>query len=221
MSGFPPTNGGFVVDSEGEAQDYAEWRESQEAEDYDASCDTEFGPQVNGQAWSAGAQPPEPTSYQERHAWATVLRTAGIGISLAVALAGLLLALVGPSHSAPDDHNSWPTGYTNPPLPSMPPTKEALPAPEPVWPPPSVGDAQEITHDGAFLQTFHQAGFTITDPATVVTNAHIVCQNLAVASRSTVVLFMYRSDPVYAGWTIPQVATLVDLAAQFYCPGLE
>jgi len=140
-------------------------------EDYDASCDTEFGAQISEQAWSHGGQPPGSTHYHERHARTTVLRAAGIGIGLAVAVGGLLLALVGPSHSAPDDHNSWPTGYTQTPI-AMPPTKEAVAAPEPVWPPPPVGDAAHVTQDGQYLQLLLRAGIEATDAAAVVRDAH-------------------------------------------------
>ena len=185
-------------------------------EDYDASCDTEFGAQISEQAWSHGGQPPGSTHYHERHAWTTVLRAAGIGIGLAVAVGGLLLALVGPSHSAPDDHNSWPTGYTQTPI-AMPPTKEAVAAPEPVWPPPPVGDAAHVTQDGQYLQLLLRAGIEATDAAAVVRDAHRMCVEMGIYGFS-------RYDEVLAternvSWlTSDQAWAAVNAAADTYCP---
>jgi hypothetical protein len=201
--GHPPT-GGFVCHPNGEVEDYEDW------------CHTEFGPQISAQAWSEGEHAPAAKPYKERHRWTTIAAGAAALVATGTLIASTILL-----SAKTDDHNEWPPGSGVPPTPAAqtPMSPEVPEPPMPPWTPRNVPDAQEITHDGAFLQTFHQAGFNITDPPTVVTNAHIICQNLAIASRSTVVLFMYRSDPVYAGWTIPQVATLVDLATQFYCPG--
>jgi hypothetical protein len=188
-------------------------------EDYDASCDTEFGPQIGAQAWSAGTQPPQAANYHERHTWTTVLRAAGIGIGLAVALAGLLLALVGPSHSAPDDHNSWPPGYTQTPV-SMPPTKEALPAPDPVWPPPDVPNAAVKTADGDYLTQLRESGKIIVDPAQAIRFAHATCRILAAGySPMAIALTAETYHPEQGG--LAGYVEQVHIAARVYCPEMD
>ena len=190
-----------------------------DVEDYDASCETEFGPQIGEQAWSAGDPSHPVATYRAHHRWRKALLWAGTVVGLG-AMTALLVGIAG-SLAQTDDHNSWPQGSGVPPTPAAqtPMSPEVPEPPMPPWTPHNVPDAQVITHDGEFLQTFHRAGFNVYDPATTVTNAHIICHNLAISNRATTVLFMYRSDAVYAGWTIPQIATMVDLSAQFYCPG--
>jgi hypothetical protein len=183
-------------------------------------CDTEFGPQIAAQAWSGGDASSPVSVYRKPRSWASVLRRAGIGIGFAVAVGGVLLAIVGPRHSEPDTHNAWPSGYTNPPAPQLPPETPEPPLPKTLRP---VPDAQEVTHDGAYLQTLVAHGSTIRDPATTIENAHITCHNLGLGvGHNYVVMWMYRTnDPGVSGLSLQEIATVVDIDAAFYCPGLS
>jgi hypothetical protein len=205
---------GFAVGSDGVAIPWNEWINNR-----DADADTGFAPQIDARAWSAGAQPPQPANYHERHAWTTVVRAAGIGVGLVVALAGLLLlcgAVFG-GHSEADDHTSWPSGYTNPPLPQMPAPPPETPLP---WPPPPVGDASHLTRDGEYLQRLRVEGFDVVDPAQSLAFAQSSCANLARGyTVSQIVVAVYVEYPGVS--TVQRIELEVRTAAAFYCPGLS
>jgi hypothetical protein len=186
-------------------------------EDYDASCDTEFGPQISEQAWSVGAQPPEPTHPHVRHAWTTVLRAAGIGTGLAVAFAALVL-LCGAVFGHPDDdHNSWPPGYTNPPVPVV-----ETPIVMPPWPPPPVSDAQGITQDGDYLHRLRMANLigdlSPSQAAINVQYAQAVCRNLARGfTFHQIAVYDHDTHPDER-WTVQEDEQWGHIAAAVYCP---
>ena len=206
-------SGGFVVGPDGEAQDYDEW------------ANTEFGPQIAAQAWSAGKQPAEPVHYRAHHRWRKALLWAGTVVGLG-AMTALLVGIAGSLMAKADEHNAWPTGYTNPPSPTP-----ANPAPTDVPPPPAgpfVANwnvAGEITHDGAFLHRLYvdipRPDMDII-PDVAINNAHIECNNAARGfSVNYMVAWMIAvHDPAADGLSPAQIRTMLYDDIEFYCPGL-
>jgi hypothetical protein len=94
----------------------------------------------------------------------------------------------------------------------------------PSWPPPPVGDAAGITHDGAFLHRlridFPNGGEIIPDAA--ISNAHTECVNLARGfTKDYLVAFIIRThDPSGEGLSVTEIRLMLDDDSEFYCPGL-
>jgi hypothetical protein len=111
-------------------------------------ADTEFGPQIDAQAWSVSEPARGPVApYADRHSWATTARRAGLVLGGLVAAAGAVLALTASHADTPD--TGWPTGYTSPPTP------QAAPLP-PFTMPPDV-PVQHVTQDGEYLTSVRRA----------------------------------------------------------------
>lgn len=100
--------------------------------DYDAECDTEFGPQFSRQAWS-NEDPSTYRSYRPHRSWSGAWKYAALtlGITLVVVvIIGLTAAVVGYHHDP--QASGWPQGYTNPPT-----ATSTVPPPVTVTVPPS------------------------------------------------------------------------------------
>jgi hypothetical protein len=189
-------------------------------EDYDASCDTEFGPQISEQAWSQGGQPPGPAHHREWHTWPTALRFAGIGAGLAVAAAAAVLlygAVFGDPNSAASTPPS-PSVIAASQLPDIPQPSVEMPP----WPPPPVGDAGHVTKDGEFLQLTLAADWQYNDTAGAIADAHSWCVEMrATGDSPTVVargLYVEYSGKPGFPVTMAQYQQLVNAAVTAYCP---
>ena len=190
-----------------------------EAHDYDAHCDTEFGPQIQAQAWSEGEQPPEPVNHRTHHLWWWV----GGLIAVILVLAGVVTNAVIATASQKDDHNRWPTGYTNPPPPTP-----ASPVPDPPGPPPgpfvpNMNVAAHLTPDGDFLQRVLAAGWDYDNKPGAIQDAHDWCTAMRVYGVSPTwvagaLYDRYGGLPNYPDY--PKTVKIVNAAVAVYCPGL-
>jgi len=199
MSGFPPT-GGFAVHGDGEAQDYEAW------------ANTEFDPQIHAQAWSAGAQPPEPVKYRKHHLW----WWGGGLIAVILVLAGVVTNAVIATASQKDELNSWPSGYVN--APSQGPASPTPDTPLPPLPPfvPNMNVAGHQTQDGDYLTRLRLGGITVNDADMEISFAHMMCRNLArgysVEELALGEYLRYHEGPVSF------YAQNIEIGAAVYCP---
>jgi hypothetical protein len=206
MSGFPPT-GGLAVNGDGEAQDYEEW------------ANTEFGPQIQAQAWSEGKRPPEPVNYRTHHLWWCV----GGLIAVILVLAGVVINAVIATASEKDGLNSWPSGYVNPPSQGL-----ASPTPDPPPPPagpfvPNMNTAGHLTQDGDYLQRMSQAGLTWNDAGRdgIIQSAHYICIDVGNGfTPEHEAQVAYRMAPASHELTLDGARNWVHIAVAVYCPGL-
>jgi hypothetical protein len=200
---------GFAVGSDGVAQDYDDW------------ADTEFGPQFHAKAWSGGKQPPEPVHYRSHHPWRKALAWAGSAIGLA-AMTALLVGIGGSLMAKGDDHNAWPTGYSNPPR-----EGPASSAPTDVPPPPAgpfVPNMNVVAHqtqDGDFLQRVLAANWQYDNPSAAVADAHNWCRVMREygVSPAYVAQVLYTQDAGQPGYPDYAVTVAeVNAAVAVYCP---
>jgi hypothetical protein len=173
--------------------------------------DTGFGPQISAQAWSSG-EPIEVRPYREHHGWARVAGiVSGIAVGTAAVIGGLTLLIDQPVSSTSTTIHTSTAAPANP-FGAL----EYAPEPTPMV---AVPDTVHITHDGEYLHTLVQHGWTVTNTSDALNGAHIVCSNLAKASKSYVIWWTLHNDPTTpAGTTEADVEFLVNTDESFYCP---
>jgi hypothetical protein len=196
----------WVCHTDGTVEDYEDW------------CDTAFGPQISAQAWSVGAQPPQPLNFSEHHPWRKALAWSGVVAGLGAMVA--LLVVIGGGLTKADDHNSWPADYTPPP-----PVKEVAAAPEdlPPLPPfvPNWSVADHKTADGDFLQAVRAANWVYDNPAAAIADAHEWCRAMRQYGVSPAYVAraldeQFSGQPGYPDY--PTHVKIVNAAVAAYCP---
>ncbi len=115
--------------------------------DYDAECDTEFGPQYSRQAYSEEPYPTWRPSRDWGQSWKYAALTMTAALLIVVGIVIVVAVLTWQHHSTPSASHttsSWPENYTNPPTPTyMPPQTVTVPpstvtvSPSPTYTPPS------------------------------------------------------------------------------------
>jgi hypothetical protein len=164
VSGFPPTSG-FVVNADGVAEDWTEWRRAER----EAAADTEaaqtaFGPQIAAQAWSNEEPGTDPDIQTEHREWSVVWRYAAAmlatGIILAIAAATIAIVTRGDSAGTPPPTTTTVTAAPPPPPVALPPTLRAPP------PAPSVASASPYASLVGKWRGHHR-GLTVSPDGTI------------------------------------------------------
>jgi hypothetical protein len=203
----------FVVDRDGVAQDYDEWR------------DTVLAPTIDARAWAKGGPSVEPKPYRDHHTWKTTAVAAVVAIAVGALIAAVLMITLGASER--DDHNQWPDGYKNPT--PVTPTREADPGPMPPIPFTEVPVimAGPETPDGQYLQMLRAANLTWDNRAAVIQDGHDICLFMARPPRDTpesMAQREYRWHATTPGWdplSIEQCRAAVNAAVTVYCPEMR
>jgi hypothetical protein len=145
-------------------------------EEYEEHCDTEFGPQIDAHAWSAGDPASAVSPYRVHHSWPVVWQYAAALFSIGVALAITIATVLYVSYAAHRNDDQLTVPATETPAAA---TDTALP-PDPPPPPfePSWNVADHTTPDGAFLQGVRAADWQFTDTDAAIKDAHQWCSEM-------------------------------------------
>lgn len=182
---------------------------------YEEHCDTEFGPQIDAQAWSTG-QPEAVTPYREERLWpwSTVIHAAAIGFGVLLIAAVVLVVSSGALSQSPETSVSTP---------APPPTLKPVAADDPPPPPftPNMNVADHTTPDGMFLQGVRLAPWSYADNAAAINDAHDWCHTMrrygvspTYAARS-----LWNKYAVLPGYPdYPTTVRIVNAAVAAYCP---